>query len=440
MSGFATASVSIAVFLLQGFMMNDTVSAAPSTPRSPDEILDEAKVPPYTLPDPLVMADGTKVTTPDQWRTKRRPELLKMMTHEMYGSAPPRPAKMKFELLDRDTNALGGKATREQVRVLFTGEPGGPQMELLIYRPNAAKGPVPAVLGFNFWGNQTILADPGIHLTMNEEESYKNPYADLSGVKEGHATEATRGVNARQWPVNRILDHGFALVTAYRGDLFPDMPDGLKSPLFEAYPELQGRGDNFAGIGAWAWALSRALDYLETNPAIDATRVAVFGWSRLGKAAIWAGATDERFAMVISNESGAGGAALSKRIFGEDVERLNRVFPHWYCANFRKYNLREEDLPFDQHEVIALVAPRPIWIGSAVEDRGADPHGEFLSARAADPVYRFLGTEGLPDGVWPPPNHPMMGRIGYHVRPGIHDVTDYDWTQYLTFADKYLSH
>jgi hypothetical protein len=204
------------------------------------------------------------------------------------------------------------------------------------------------------------------------------------------------------------------------------------------YPELQNRDDNFGTIAAWAWGLSRAMDYLETDKHIDARRVAVFGWSRLGKAALWAGARDPRFAAVISHESGAGGAALSKRKFGEDVERLNRVFPHWYAASFRKYSNNEAALPFDQHMVIALVAPRPVYIGSAIDDKGADPLGEFLAAKGADPVYRLLGTEGLPGQAFPALHQPVMGGIAYHVRAGNHDVQAYDWAQYLHFADRYL--
>jgi hypothetical protein len=408
------------------------------TPLASGQVIDEAQVPPYTLPDPLVMADGTRVTTVERWRTSRRPELQELITREMYGRAPGRPGKMAFQRFDHEPSALGGKATREQVAVFFNGDPNGPRMDLLVYVPNAAKGPVPAILGLNFWGNHAINADPGIRLSQGEMESNRNPYVDLSGVKGGRATEASRGINARQWPVDMILDRGYVLVTAYRGDIAPDYDAGFKLGIPAAYPELQGRGDNFATVAAWAWALSRALDYLETDSAIDAHRVAVFGWSRLGKAALWAGAIDERFAMVLSHESGAGGAALSKRKFGEDVERLNRVFPHWFCANFRKYSNHEEDLPFDQHEVIALIAPRPVCIGSAEQDKGADPKGEFLAARAADPVYRLFDTDGLPAETWPAVNQPVHGRLGYHLRPGGHDVKDYDWAQYLAFADRHL--
>jgi hypothetical protein len=403
--------------------------------------VDEAQVPPYTLPDPLVMADGAQVVTTNEWLSKRRPELRELAAREMYGCAPPRPERMTFQVLDQDPLALGGKATRKQVAVLFAGDPAGPRMELLIYIPKTPQQPTPAILGFNFWGNQAVNADPGIRLTQNWLESGANPYVDLSGVKDHRATDACRGVNARQWPIETFLARGYTLVTAYRGDIFTDSPtEAFQSGVLAAYPELQGRGDNFSGIGAWAWALSRALDYLETEPTIDAKRVAVFGWSRLGKAALWAGASDERFAAVISHQSGAGGAALSKRVFGEDVERLNRAFPHWFCRNFRQYSNRETALPFDQHEVIALVAPRPVCIGSGMADLHADPHGEFLAAKAAEPVYRLFGKAGLATGDWPQVNHSLAGSIGYHLRPGGHDVTADDWTAYLEYLDNHLIH
>jgi hypothetical protein len=393
----------------------------------------ESQVPRPALPDPLVMADGTKVTTIEQWRTRRRPELLELFTREMYGRSPGRPVKMTFKVFDNDRLAIGGKATRRQVTVFFTGEPNGPQMDLLIYLPNAVKGPAPTILGLNFDGNHAVHKDPGIRLSSSWMESRGR------GVVDNRATEASRGTASNRWPVEMILDRGYAVATAYRGDIDPDYYDGFKNGVHALYPELQGRGDNFSTIAAWAWGLSRAMDYLETDNDIDARRVAVFGWSRLGKAALWAGATDERFAMVISNESGAGGAKLFSRGVGESIERLNTVFPHWYCTNFRKYNGKDQTLPFDQHLVIALIAPRPVYVASAEQDKWADPQGEFLAAKGADPVYRLFGTEGLPAETWPAVNQPVHGQIGYHIRSGRHDVTDYDWTQYLIFADKHLT-
>ncbi len=391
---------------------------------------------PGPMPDPLVMRDGTKVTTAAQWRDKRRPELLELFTREMYGVAPPRSSKLKFEVFDKGTEALGGKAIRKQVTVLLEGDPNGPKFDLLVYLPKAAKGPVPAILGINFWGNHTVSADPGIRLTASRVESSKNQYADLSCAQNGKATEACRGVNSPQWPLEEMMDRGYALATLYRGEVDPDTKDGFDMSLKRFYPALQGRGDNFSTIGEWAWALSRAMDYLVTDKAVDPKKVAVFGWSRLGKAAIWAAATDERFAAVISNDSGAGGAKLFHRGVAENVTRLNTSFPHWFDTNFRAYNDRDTALPFDQHEVMSLIAPRPLYVASAIDDKNADPEGEFEGAKGAEPVYRLLGAKvSLPE-KWPAVDEPVGDDVAYHVRTGGHDVKPFDWARYLGFLDR----
>ena len=407
--------------------------------QAPGANYDEAKAGHYTLPDPLVMADGRKVTTRDMWLNERRPELLRIFQAEVYGAVPepPRPIKPTFRVHSEDKDALGGTAVRREVTIAFSDEPNGPRMDLLIYLPKAA-GPgrrVPAFLGLNFGGNHTVDRDPGI--ALSRQWMRNDP---RKGITDHRATEATRGSDASSWPVERIIARGYALATAYYGDIDPDFDDGFKNgvqPLFYKPGQTRPSADEWGAIGAWAWGLSRALDYLEAAPEVDAKQVVVMGHSRLGKTALWAGAQDPRFAVVISNNSGAGGAALSRRIFGETVAHLNTSFPHWFCANFHKFSDHEDRLPVDQHELIALIAPRPVLVSSAEEDLWADPKGEFLSALAADPVYRLLGTDGLAVRAMPGPavDSLVKSTIGYRIRPGKHDVTSDDWDAYMNFAD-----
>ena len=387
----------------------------------------------YTLPNLLTLNNGKKVTNTHDWSYKRRPELLSMFKTEMYGQMPGKPADMRFKVFDQDRNALGGKATRKQVTVFFNGKPDGPQMDILLYIPNHLKHRAPVILGLNFDGNEAVIADTAIKLSQARFESH------TKGVVNGHVTNASRGTNASQWPIDTILSRGYAIATIYRGEVAPDFNIGFTTGLFALYPELENRGDNFATVGAWAWGLSRALDYLETDPDIDAKKNVVFGFSRLGKAALWAGATDERFAVVISNESGAGGAKLFHETAGEGVKRLCTSFPHWFCGNFRKYIGQDSIMPFDQHQMVALIAPRPVYIASAEGDKNSNPYGEFMTAKYTDAVYRLYHLVGMPaPQTFPALNTPLVGYIGYHIRPGIHDVTLYDWMQYLSFADKFL--
>lgn len=413
---------------------DDSPAAPPKKP--PPENRDESKVPPYQLPDPLVLNDGQRVTDAETWTRKRRLEVLDHFRTHVYGRQPSAPAKLKFKAFDETRGALGGKAIRKQVTIYFSADEKGPRMDLLVFIPANARGPVPAFLGLNFGGNQAIHADPGIKMSESWQRNQKD-----SGYVNNRATEASRGTSSRRWDVDAILGRGYALATAYYGDIDPDFHDGFKNgvhPLFYRAGQTKPASDEWGSIAAWAWGLSRALDYLERDPAIDAKRVAVLGHSRLGKTALWAGAEDERFAIVISNNSGCGGAKLSRRVFGESVHQINYSFPHWFCDNFKKYNERVNDLPVDQHMLIALMAPRPVYVASAEKDLHADPRGEFLAALHAEPVYRLFNAAGLGVKDMPPLNQPKMGTIGYHIRSGVHDVTPYDWKCYLDFADRHF--
>jgi len=396
--------------------------------RKPFAIFHEEKVPSYTLPDLLVAQDGTRIKTARQWRDLRRPEILELFRQYVYGRAPTDTPKPVFELLESGSPALNGTAVRKQVSITLAD---GLDMDLLIYLPANAKKPVPIFLGLNFQGNHSIHSDPAIRISKKWMRN-KN-----RGVVNNRATEKSRGVAKKRWPVEKILAHGFGLATAYYGDIDPDFNDGFKNGIHGCLDKKR-TGDSWGSICAWAWGLSRAMDYLQTDPDINGKQVAILGHSRLGKTALWAGARDERFALVISNCSGCGGAALSRRRYGESVKRINTTFPHWFCLNFKKYNDNEGALPVDQHMLIALIAPRPVYVASADQDLWADPRGEFLSALNAHPVYRLLGTDGFPAKEMPALNQPVQGTIGYHIRSGRHDVTDYDWEQYLKFAERHF--
>lgn len=395
---------------------------------------DEAKIKPYKLPDPLVFADGSKVDSPAKW-TARRAELLATITREMFGTQPKGDVKINVLSDSEKPDALGGLARRRLVRLSFDREGKSHPVDVLIYTPRSAAGKVPAFMGLNFNGNHAVTNEPDVPLPTSWMRN--NPAA---GVTDHKATEKGRGSEASRWQVEKLIKAGYGLVTIYYGDIDPDFDDGFANGIHALFrnPGQERVGDEGGSIAAWAWGLSRILDFLEDDQRIDAKKVAVIGHSRLGKTSLWAAVADPRFALSIVNNSGCGGAAIERREFGETVERINAAFPHWFARNFRKYGKNEDKLPFDAHSIIALVAPRPIYIASAAEDLWADPKGEFLGALGADPVYRLLTGEGLPAREMPPIDSPVMGRIAYHNRTGKHDVLAYDWDQFIAFADRHL--
>ena len=400
-------------------------------------IYDEGDVPQYELPELLVCGHGKPVNDKALWQHHRRQELVELFEQQMFGRMPGRPETTTVDEYDGEDGALDGLATRKQIRLTFANGSHTASMDLLLYLPADRSGPTATFLGLNFFGNQSIHRDPAITVTPNwvRDRPFK-------GIANHRASEESRGISANRWPAESIVKRGYGVATAYYGDLDPDFDDGYQNgvhPLFYKEGQSRPEADEWGAIGAWAWGLSRALDHLESDADVDASSVAVMGHSRLGKTALWAGAMDERFAIVISNESGCGGAALSRRCYGETLHEINTRFPHWFCDNFHAYNGKEHELPIDQHMLIALSAPQPVYVCSAEEDRWSDPRGEFLGALHASPAYELFGAVGMPATEMPGLNEPVAGAVGYHIRPGKHEVYQYDWDRFMDFADLHLA-
>ena len=368
---------------------------------------DEAKVPAYELPDPLQFDDGREVRNARQWEKKRRPQVLEVFAQEMYGHMPARPEGLHFSTISEET-VYAGLGLRKVVRIYLDADQTH-WFDVLIHLPKDAAGPVPMFVGLNFKGNDA---------TLDERADFR-------------------------WPYELVLKAGMGVATAWRDSI---EPDGKDSKLAEAEGVCRDGGvrswynkdGDWGAISAWAWGLSRIVDYLETDEAYDTDRLAVIGHSRLGKTALWAGANDLRFDMVISNDSGCCGAAISRRKFGETFAVIDTSFPHWFTREFDKYKGREETFPADQHWLIALAAPRPVYVASATEDLWADPKGEWLAAKAAGPVYALFGMQGLDDGMPAPDVSDGDGRIGYHIRSGAHNILAFDWQQYISFMNRHL--
>lgn len=391
---------------------------------------DEAKVPDYELPNLLMTARGAKVTSAAQWHAEQRDHVFDLVESQVYGKRPSEAPRMSVVAV---SNQIVDGMKRKQVTLRLTRREQSIDLHLLMFLPTNADGPVPTFLGLNFMGNHTTTDQQGVPITQNWVRNDQR-----RGYENHRANEQSRGSSSSRWPFHAIVERGYGAATIYYGDIDPDEHDEFKNGIHALYPDEDRQPSSWGSISAWAWGLSFALDYFEQDNDVNHEQVAVMGHSRLGKTSLWAGATDKRFALVISNNSGCGGAALSRRRFGETVKRINTSFPHWFCDNYKKYNDHEDHCPVDQHALIALIAPRPVLICSAQEDRWADPKGEFLSGLGANGVYRLLGTDGMAAKEWPGPNDPVLSRIGYHLRPGGHDVKMEDWKIYMDFADKHF--
>lgn len=391
---------------------------------------DEALVGSYTLPVALVLTDGKRVRDAKAWFKKRRPEIVRLFEENQFGRSPGRPKNMSFEVFDKGTPALDGKALRRQVTVHFSSAKNGPKMDLLIYLPAATRKPVPLLLNLSFTANSSTVDDPGIKPGEVWNRDKKR-------------VPAPKAANFGRLNVAPLLAQGIGVATVYYGDIDPDFEGGLPYGVRALYlknGQKEPAPDEWGAIGAWAWGLSRALDYLETDKGVDAKRVAIFGVSRLGKTVLWAGAHDPRFAMVIASCSGEGGAALSRRNYGETVKHLVAPtrYPYQFAANYQKYGDHLDQLPVDAHMLIALIAPRPVLLQTGDTDLWSDPKGEFLAAIAAEPVYRLLGRQGLDTDQMPAAGQPIMHTLGYFMHAGGHGIIPSDWDQLVKFMQLHL--
>jgi hypothetical protein len=390
----------------------------------------EAKVGEYSLPDLVTLANGAKVTDAKTWNEKRRPEILKLIEENQYGRAPQRPASMTFDVFDKGTPAFEGKALRKQVTIYFTKDKSNNYVDVLIYLPAAARGPVPLLLQVGYGPN---------NVAVNE-----------AGVKVGRAWNAqtktrTSGETGRRGNLNvlQMVERGYGIAVFNYSDIDPDSLNSTAYGIRAQYlkpGETEPAADEWGSISAWAWGISRMIDYFETDPQVDAKKIAITGVSRLGKTVLWAAANDQRIACVIASVSGEGGGALSRRNYGETVAHLVEItrFPYQFARNYAKWAGRMNEAPFDSHFVISLVAPRPLLLQTGYTDKWSDPYGEFLAAKAATPVYQLLGKKGIEEYSMPPMGKPMMNTLGYLVHDGGHGVVAADWPVFLNFLDKHL--
>jgi len=366
----------------------------------------EGKVPSYTLPDVLSDASGKKITSAKEWKKKHRYEVLELFRENVYGRVPSTPYSQTFRIINEDKNAMDGDATLRQVDISITSEGKSLVIHLSLFVPNKVKKSVPLFLLIN-----------------NRDPSNIDP---------------TRKVKSEFWPAEELIARGYGIAAFYNADVDPDNYDEFRNGIHGVLDRGR-KPDSWGTIAAWAWGASRCMDYFVTDKDINKKKVAVIGHSRGGKTALWAGAEDQRFALVISNESGCGGAALARRKYGETVARINKSLPHWFCTNYKKYSNNEDNMPVDMHMLMALIAPRALYVASAAEDLWADPRGSYLSLYHSVPVFSLLKTKtSLPEAM-PPLNKPVHGgKVAYHIRDGAHNLLVKDWNWFMDFADKVL--
>ncbi len=366
---------------------------------------DESKVPSYTLPDPLTASDGSTITTAKQWDSVRRPELMELFREHVYGRRPDTAYTVQFETTAQNLNSLDGSAIGRSMKAVIKVDDREFSFPFTLFLPKNVTGKAPLV----------VLINNRYFVPLDKAEAEHDSF----------------------WPVRTLINRGYATATFFTSDVDPDRADGYDVGVRSFFANGQPPADNaWRSLSAWGWAASRVLDYFETVDSVDASRATVVGHSRGGKTALWAASEDSRFAIGYSNNSGCGGAALSRRAFGETVARITKSFPHWFTPNFAKFAGRENELPIDQHELVALVAPRAVYVTSADEDLWADPRGEYSSVVAAAPVFALLGKASINEAIMPPLNQPRaVGQTGYHIRTGGHGLEQFDWDNFLNFAD-----
>jgi len=370
---------------------------------------DESKVGEYRLPELLVSQEDKIVGAPTQWKNIRRPEIIKLFENNVYGQVPKEFDDIQFKVVNKDENAMNGKATLKEVAITVSQSNRSITMNLVMFTPNKVNEPVPMFLVINHRGIKTM------DVTRQNKDGF--------------------------WPAEEVIDAGFGISGFDVIDVSPDDKVKFKEGILkELYPEQLEMKNGMRGLGAWGWGASRAIDYFEKDELVDATKVISVGHSRGGKASLWFGAQDERVAITISNESGNSGAALSRRNFGETVARITENFPYWFCPNYQQFANNEDRLPIDQHMLLALIAPRAVYVASAVEDLWADPKGQYLALKESQPVFNLYGIEtNLPEKMPAVNEQVIRPHMGFHNREGKHNMTPYDWQQFINFANEYFN-
>ena len=388
---------------------------------------DEARVPPYELPDLLVSEEGTVIDSPELWETKRRPEIVEILETQLFGRPPGEIDGFEAEVVHTERD--GDREIRHVVLTLKKGD-RTVAIDLLIFLPTEVEGPVPMILSMNFKGNHTVTDHPSVRV--------KDSRGELLGRETKEAQTEERGSFAQRFPVDAILARGWGLITYAREDVVVDAKEAdFEHGAFGLFPG-ERQPEDWGIMAAWAWSMSRVIDYLETDSSFDADRIAVVGTSRLGRATLWAGALDDRINVTIPNVAGKASTSLIKRHFGVNSKEVMLVKTHRYCDNFRTWADRIDEMPFDAHFTLSLVAPRPMYLSHAEEDVKVDHQGVLEAMKAANAVYALYGREGLVPERLPEIDQPIFSHVGMHIRSGKHDVLPYDWAQYLKFLEIHL--